>query len=91
MMYETLSTFVSIRSAFWIGLIAGILVFFWVLFVDAKLKIDDPVGAISVHFVKVFGEHWLWAYSALVYKINCVIILCYLRLVQNRNYSVVGV
>ncbi|MFM1850965.1 MAG: hypothetical protein RIS54_649 [Verrucomicrobiota bacterium] len=33
-----------------IGLIAGILVVFSVLFFD-KIKIDDPVGAISVHLV----------------------------------------
>jgi len=33
-----------------IGLIAGILVVFSVLFFD-RLKIDDPVGAISVHLV----------------------------------------
>jgi Amt family ammonium transporter len=33
-----------------IGLIAGVVVFFSVLFFD-KLKIDDPVGAISVHGV----------------------------------------
>lgn len=45
------SAFVSISSAFWIGLIAGNLVFFSVLFIDTKLKIDDPVGAISVHLV----------------------------------------
>jgi Amt family ammonium transporter len=45
------SAFVTVRSAFWIGLIAGILVFFSVLFIDANLKIDDPVGAISVHLV----------------------------------------
>lgn len=45
------SAFVSIRSAFWIGLVAGTLVFFSVLFIDTKLKIDDPVGAISVHLV----------------------------------------
>lgn len=31
-----------------IGLIAGILVYFSVVFLD-KLKLDDPVGAISVH------------------------------------------
>lgn len=37
-------------NAFWIGLIAGILVVFSVLFFD-KIKIDDPVGAISVHLV----------------------------------------
>lgn len=34
-----------------IGLIAGILVVLSVLFVDRKLKIDDPVGAFSVHGV----------------------------------------
>lgn len=34
-----------------IGLIAGILVYFAVLFVDTVLKIDDPVGAVSVHLV----------------------------------------
>jgi Amt family ammonium transporter len=43
--------FVNIIDAFFIGLIAGILVFFSVLFIDKKLKIDDPVGAISVHLV----------------------------------------
>jgi Amt family ammonium transporter len=34
-----------------IGLIAGVVVFFAVIFIDTKLKIDDPVGAISVHLV----------------------------------------
>ncbi len=34
-----------------VGGIAGILVVFSVLFIDQKLKIDDPVGAISVHLV----------------------------------------
>jgi Amt family ammonium transporter len=38
-------------SAVLIGLIAGILVVFSVIFIDQKLKIDDPVGAISVHLV----------------------------------------
>jgi Amt family ammonium transporter len=33
-----------------IGLIAGVLVVFSVLFFD-RVKIDDPVGAISVHLV----------------------------------------
>ena len=37
-------------SAFWIGLIAGGLVVVSVMTVD-KLRIDDPVGAISVHLV----------------------------------------
>ncbi|MDA0588774.1 MAG: ammonium transporter [Planctomycetota bacterium] len=38
-------------DAILIGLIAGVLVYFTVIFVDTKLKIDDPVGAISVHLV----------------------------------------
>jgi ammonium transporter, Amt family len=43
--------FVSPGSALIIGLIAGVLVVFSVRFIDQKLKIDDPVGAISVHGV----------------------------------------
>jgi Amt family ammonium transporter len=34
-----------------IGLIAGALVYFAVIFIDGVIKIDDPVGAISVHLV----------------------------------------
>ena len=34
-----------------IGLISGVLVYFAVIFIDSVLKIDDPVGAISVHLV----------------------------------------
>jgi len=41
---------VSVPSAAIIGAIAGILVVFSVFFFD-KVKIDDPVGAISVHLV----------------------------------------
>lgn len=43
--------FVNGISAFIIAFIAGILVCFAVPFVENKLKIDDPVGAISVHCV----------------------------------------
>ncbi|OGP82668.1 MAG: ammonia permease [Deltaproteobacteria bacterium RBG_16_58_17] len=47
--------FVSVGSAAVIGLIAGVLVVFAVLMFD-KLKIDDPVGALSVHLVNgIFG------------------------------------
>jgi Amt family ammonium transporter len=47
--------FVSIPSAAIIGAVAGVLVVFAVLGFD-KLKIDDPVGALSVHLVNgVFG------------------------------------
>ncbi len=41
---------VSITGAVAIGFVAGVLVVFSVLFFD-KIKIDDPVGAISVHGV----------------------------------------
>jgi Amt family ammonium transporter len=43
--------FVNGISAFVIGLVAGILVCEAVSFVENKLKLDDPVGAISVHCV----------------------------------------
>ncbi len=47
--------FVSVGSAAVIGLIAGMLVVFAVLMFD-RLKIDDPVGALSVHLVNgIFG------------------------------------
>ena len=42
---------VSAFGALFIGLICGILVVLSIEFIDTKLKIDDPVGAISVHGV----------------------------------------
>jgi Amt family ammonium transporter len=46
---------VSVESSLIIGLIAGVLVVASVLFFD-KVKLDDPVGALSVHLVcGVFG------------------------------------
>jgi len=47
--------FVSIASGAIIGLLAGVIVVFAVIGFD-RLKIDDPVGALSVHLVNgVFG------------------------------------
>lgn len=47
--------FVTVGSAAIIGAIAGVIVVFSVIFFD-KLKLDDPVGALSVHLVNgVFG------------------------------------
>jgi len=46
--------FVDGISSFIIGLVAGLLVCVSVSFVENKLKIDDPVGAISVHGVNGF-------------------------------------
>lgn len=42
---------VSWEGAAIIGLIAGLLVVSSIIFIDSKLKIDDPVGAVSVHGV----------------------------------------
>jgi ammonium transporter, Amt family len=47
--------FVSVGSSLIIGAIAGVLVVASVLFFD-RIKVDDPVGAVSVHLVNgVFG------------------------------------
>ena len=47
--------YVSVGSSLIIGAIAGVIVVFAVLFFD-KVKVDDPVGATSVHLVcGVFG------------------------------------
>ena len=43
--------FVNSSAACAIGLIAGILVVEACLFIERKLKVDDPVGAIAVHGV----------------------------------------
>jgi Amt family ammonium transporter len=49
------SGFVNPTGSAIIGFIAGVLVCFSVAFVENKLKVDDPVGAISVH-----GTCGLW-------------------------------
>jgi ammonium transporter, Amt family len=43
--------FVSPWGAVIIGAVAGVLVVYSVLFFEGKLKVDDPVGAVSVHGV----------------------------------------
>ncbi len=52
--------FVNASSSFVIGLVAGVLVCVAVSVVENKCKIDDPVGAISVHCV-----NGLWGVLAL--------------------------
>ena len=42
---------ISPEGAFFIGLVAGLLVVFSVEFFDKVARIDDPVGAVSVHMV----------------------------------------
>ena len=46
---------VDALGASFIGLVAGILVVVAVEFIDIKLKIDDPVGAVAVH-----GANGMW-------------------------------
>lgn len=46
--------FVNATSAIIIGAIAGFLVIVAALYIDRKLKIDDPVGAVAVHGVNGF-------------------------------------
>jgi Amt family ammonium transporter len=45
------SAFVSPAGAFYIGAVAGVLVVVAALFIDQKLRVDDPVGAVAVHAV----------------------------------------
>ncbi len=52
--------FVTSLSAVIIGLIAGVLVCLSVFFVERVLKVDDPVGAVSVH-----GVNGAWGVLAL--------------------------
>lgn len=52
--------FVNSVSACIIGLVAGVLVVEAVYFIEGKLKVDDPVGAISVH-----GVNGAWGCLAL--------------------------
>lgn len=52
--------FVNSVSAVIIGLVAGVLVCVAAIFIDQKLKVDDPVGAIAVH-----GFNGAWGVLAL--------------------------
>ncbi len=52
--------FVTAPSAVLIGAVAGVLVVAAALFIENKLKIDDPVGAIAVH-----GVNGAWGLIAL--------------------------
>src|SRR4030042_5808705 len=42
---------ITLSCAILIGVVGGALVVFSVLFIDHVLKIEDPVGAVSVHSV----------------------------------------
>ncbi len=54
------SAFVSAGGASIIGLISGVLVIEAAFFIERKLRIDDPVGAVAVH-----GVNGLWGCIAL--------------------------
>jgi len=42
-----------------VGAVGGLIVVIAIICID-KAKIDDPVGAISVHGVVVYGGFWRW-------------------------------
>jgi Amt family ammonium transporter len=52
--------FIGAGMAVMIGAVAGVLLCFSVFFIEQKMKIDDPVGAISVH-----GVNGAWGVLAL--------------------------
>jgi Amt family ammonium transporter len=59
---------VSPFGAVIIGLLSGVLVVVSVIFIDTKLKIDDPVGAVSVHGVcGLFGTVAVGLFASPVY------------------------
>ena len=60
-----------------IGTVAGLLVCFGVWFLDYKLHIDDPVGAVAM----VFGEQLLLVYSQLL-QLQKVLLLAYSTVVD---------
>ena len=65
--------FVSPRDAALIGAIAGVLVVEAVFFVERKMKIDDPVGAIAVHGINgTFGALAVGLFANGTYGINAL-------------------
>jgi Amt family ammonium transporter len=52
--------FVSSLAAIFIGAVAGFLVIWAALFIESRLRVDDPVGAIAVH-----GVNGAWGILAL--------------------------
>lgn len=57
---DAMRAFVEAWSAVLIGAVAGILVVASAVFIEEHLRIDDPVGAVSVH-----GACGLWGTVAL--------------------------
>lgn len=52
--------FVSAPTSVFIGVVAGVLVVLVAVFVEQRLKVDDPVGAVAVH-----GANGIWGVLAL--------------------------
>ena len=58
------AAYVTVPASLLIGAIAGVLVVFSVLFFD-KIRVDDPVGATSVHLVNgIFGTLCVGLFTA---------------------------
>ena len=55
------AAFLNPASAIIVGIVAGALVLYSIDFLEARLNIDDPGGAISVHFIAgVWGTLAVW-------------------------------
>jgi Amt family ammonium transporter len=52
--------FVAPWAAAVIGIVAGVIVVYAVLFIEHKMRVDDPVGAVAVH-----GVNGIWGVVAL--------------------------
>lgn len=76
--------FVTISSAAWIGFIGGAIVVASVLFFD-KMKVDDPVGAVSVHLV-----NGIWGTTALGLFFNNKIAISVAGIAENDLLSYGG-
>ena len=85
---------VSPAGALAIGFICGVLVVCSVIFIDQKLKIDDPVGAVSVHGVCGFaGTVFVGLFASPGYGDNAGLLYggdAHLLLIQLLGASCVG-
>ena len=68
-------------AAVLIGLIGGIIVYYSILFFEQRLKIDDPVGAISAHgIVGIF-----WSNGSSIHKFRCKLLMAALWCYRDRR------
>lgn len=65
--------FIDPWAAALVGIVAGVLVIEAILFIERRLKVDDPVGAIAVHGVcGVLGVIWVGLFANGKYGIDAI-------------------